>query len=66
MRDLGFAADLRHMVALQDARKAENAQARARARGNSELCAILLADAQRRGLSEIDRVEYFRNARISD
>lgn len=32
------------------------------AMANTELCAELLADAQRRGQTEIDWAEYFRNS----
>ncbi|MBK6616321.1 hypothetical protein [Ottowia sp.] len=60
-----FAADLTAAVALEDARKAENAEARARAQGNAALVAELTARAKRRGQAEIDWPEYFRNARIN-
>jgi hypothetical protein len=60
-----FAADLAAMLALSDARKAENAAARERCKANAELCAVLLADAARRGQSEIDWAEYFRNVGLS-
>ena len=59
------AADYAACLALSNARKAENAAARSRAKGNAELCAVLFADARRRGLSEIDWSEYFRNAGLS-
>lgn len=59
-----FARDLAFCLALSDARKRENAQARCEAQSNRELCVMLLAEAKRRGQSEIDWVEYFRNAGI--
>lgn len=65
MRGAAFAADLRACLALQDAQAAENAAARDRALANPELAALLLADANRRGLAEVDWTEYFRNARIN-
>jgi hypothetical protein len=61
-----FARDLRASLALSDARKAENAAARARARGKSELVAELERDSERRGFrGQIDWADYFRNAWIS-
>jgi len=57
-----FASDLAACIALADARKAENVARRASAQGDAELCAALLAIAQRRGESEINWPEYFRNA----
>lgn len=65
MRDLGFAADLRTCLALRDARAAENAEARRRAKANVELCAHLAADAKRRGLPGIDWAEYFRSTGVN-
>lgn len=40
----------------------ELSRRRAAAMANTELCAALLADAQRRGQTEIDWAEYFRNS----
>lgn len=60
-----FARDLARYTALNDARRAEDAAARARMQANPELCSALLADARRRGQSEINWPEYFRNARVS-
>ena len=54
------------LLRLNDARKAENLAARQRAQGNRELCAHLLAEAQRRGHLAIDWPEYFRNAWMAD
>lgn len=54
--------DYRAMLALSDARKRDLAAQRERAMNNEELRAHLLEDARRRGLSEIDWPEYFRNA----
>lgn len=51
--------DLRACLVLYDARKAENATARERMQSNTELCAHLLAEAQRRGESAIDWTVYF-------
>lgn len=59
-----FAADFAACLALSDARKAEDAKRRAAAQANPELCAALLADAQRRGEPGINWPEYFRNARM--
>ncbi len=56
--------DLAACIALSDARKAENAAARARMLANPELTACLLADAKRRGHAEIDWADYFRNAGV--
>lgn len=61
-----FARDLTAMLALSDARKAENAAARARCKANPELCATLLEQAERRGQTEIDWSAYFRNAYLTD
>ena len=53
-------------LALYDARKADNAAARARCLANSELRACLVAESVRRGLGgSVDWAEYFRNAGIS-
>ena len=60
-----FERDLRAMIALQQARKAENAKARAACLANVELCQCLLADAKRRGQAAIDWPEYFRNLDIN-
>lgn len=59
-----LARDFAATLAISDARKAENAAARTRAQMNTELCAVLLADAQRRGQKVIAWAEYFRNNRI--
>lgn len=64
MRDLGFAADLRACLALRDARARENFEARRRAQANDELRSLLLDEAKRRGLAEIDWIEYFRNTGV--
>lgn len=61
-----FARDLRASLAISDARKAENAAIRTRMQGDAELRAVLLATAQRRGESEINWPEYFRNVRVND
>lgn len=45
-----------------DARKADIQATRERAQANPELCAVLLADAQRRGQKAINWPEYFRNS----
>lgn len=65
MRRLSLVEDLAACLALRDARARENAQARDRARSNPALAAALIADAQRRGLSEIDWADYFRNVDIN-
>lgn len=59
-----FAADLASCIRLADARKAENARARARCLANKDLTAVLLADAQRRGEPGIDWNGYFSRAGI--
>jgi hypothetical protein len=59
-----FARDVNAMLALSDARKAEDAERRARAQANPELCAALLAQAKQAGRDQIDWPEYFRNARM--
>lgn len=61
-----FEADLRYMLALADARKAELKIARERCQADQGLCALLLADAKRRGFAEIDWPEYFRNSYLND
>lgn len=53
--------DYEASLALSDARKADLAASRERAQSNPDLVACLLADARRRGQSEIDWPEYFRN-----
>ncbi len=53
------ARDYRAMLALSDARKADNASARARTQGNAEVRAQLEADAERRGETSIDWSGYF-------
>jgi len=53
--------DLTACLALADARKRANAEARAQMQTNTELCEALLEAAQRRGLPMIDWAEYFRN-----
>ena len=59
-----FADDLAAMIALSDARKAEDATARDRMRNDPELRAALAGEASRRGV-EVDWAEYFRNARVN-
>lgn len=59
-------ADYAAMLALSDARKLENAAVHARCMADTELQAILLADARRRGRNKIDWVEYFRNIGFGD
>lgn len=61
-----FAADLAFMLAQSDARKRDLAARREACRNDPALCAMLLEDAQRRGLKEIDWPEYFRNVRLCD
>lgn len=53
-------------IQASDTRKAENAQRRAAAQANAELCAYLTQEAQRRGQAGIDWPEYFRNAYMVD
>jgi hypothetical protein len=60
-----FARDLAHSVALNDARRAENAATRARMQASEGLCAVLLARARRRGENAIDWPEYFRNLDVA-
>lgn len=57
-----FLNDLRVCLALEAANNRARAERRAAAQSNHELCAILSADAARRGQSTIDWPEYFRNA----
>lgn len=59
-----FANDLAAMLALADARKAENAAARARCMANRELEATLRAEAERRG-EIFSWSVYFRNIGIN-
>ncbi len=59
-----FARDFAESVRLADIQKAQNAATRKRMQADPGLCAVLLADAKRRGLSEIDWPEYFRNSRV--
>ena len=61
-----FERDLRASLAISDARTAENAAIRIRMQNNAELRAALLAAAHRRGDSEINWPEYFRNVRVND
>ena len=61
-----FARDLRVSLAISDARKAENAAIRARMQNDAELRSALLEAAHRRGESEINWPEYFRNVRVND
>ena len=61
-----FARDLRACVAADRQRKAENAQRRAACKASPTLCAVLLEQAQRRGQSQIDWPEYFRNLDIAE
>jgi hypothetical protein len=61
-----FRSDLAASVAISQARKLENAERRAAAQANPELCAELLKQAQRRGQAGIDWPEYFRNAYMAD
>ena len=60
-----FGRDVRFLLALSDARKRENAERRAACQSDASLCAVLLDDAKRRGQTDIDWAEYFRNAGIS-
>lgn len=60
-----FERDLARCVELDRQRKAENAAARARMLANPELVAELQREASRRGRSEIDWAEYFRNAGVA-
>jgi len=64
VRERMAARDLESSLRVSDARKAENAAARARAKGNPELHAALLEQARRRGHSDVDWASYFRNAGI--
>jgi len=60
-----FAArDLARCIAIADARKAEDAQARRRCLANAGLVALLTEQAERRGSGAIDWPEYFRNLGI--
>lgn len=54
------------MIAMSDARKAQNAEWRNRCLANEQLKIALLADAKRMGLAEINWPEYFRNLGISE
>jgi len=58
-----FARDLAVMIALSDARKAENEAARARCKANAALVAELESHASRRGKA-LDWDDYFRNIGI--
>lgn len=60
-----FEADLRACLARDAARKAENAAWRARCLANTELAALLLEDAKRRGEPGIDWNAYFVNLGIA-
>lgn len=60
-----FAADLAACIALNDARKAENAAARSRAQSNPQLVADLTEQAAQRGEAAIDWQDYFRNVGIN-
>jgi len=64
IRQNQFNNDLLEMLRLSDQRKRENQEARRRCQANAELVAILTAAARRRGRSDIDWEEYFRNAGI--
>ena len=57
--------DMSALLALRDARAQENADARRACQENAQLCRTLLSDAQRRGQTEIDWPEYFRNLDIN-
>lgn len=61
---MSFDSDLRDMLALSDARKLELASERGACLRNTELADVLLADRRRRGYSDIDWPEYFRNTRM--
>ena len=60
------AGDYRAMLALSDARKAENKARRAALRANAELRAHLLTEAVRRGEREINWLDYFQQIGIAD
>ncbi len=59
---LVFAADLRKAVAHEQARRESIRRQREACQADPALCASLLAAANRRGQSEIDWPEYFRNS----
>ena len=56
--------DYKALLALSAARKAVDAQVRVRMQSNAELCSELLAQAVRRGGSEIDWASYFRDVGV--
>lgn len=60
-----FALDLAACIDLNRVRKAENAAARARCQADTRLCAVLQAEADRRGEAGINWPEYFRNLDIN-
>ena len=60
-----FARDLAACIAAADARKAENAKARAASMANEELSSLLRDSAERRG-EVFSWADYFRNAGIND
>lgn len=60
-----FEDDYRAMLVISDARKRDLAAQRERAKNDPELVAHLLEEARRRGRTEIDWPEYFRNARMT-
>jgi hypothetical protein len=53
--------DYRACLAISDARKRDLAASRERAMNDPDLVASLIEDARRRGRTEIDWPEYFRN-----
>lgn len=57
-------ADFRECLRISDERKAALKKARAECQADPALCARLLAEARRRGQSEIDWPSYFRNAHL--
>jgi hypothetical protein len=65
MRHNMIQADYRACIALADARKRENAAARARCLASPVLGAVLLDAARRRGLASVDWVEYFVSVGIA-
>lgn len=64
MRQRLARADYAACLAVADARKAENAAARTRMQANPELVDELQSQAARRGETQIDWPEYFRNAGV--
>ena len=66
IRARSFDRDLRACVAMDRQRKADYAKRRAACKASPTLCAVLLEQAQRRGQSEIDWPEYFRNLDIAE